>query len=263
MKANLIVGKKQIILASLVMILGVAVYLNWSFANTNDQLEATNKVNGVEAGAPIDNTGDGVVLDETGLPLQEMNAKDEASSDKTENKPNNNSNNNAANDNSANKNEKKTNAEAALDATQKTSANNTEPAEAKGKNLGDAQLVNAKTIADETYFVKAKLSRAKSRDASIQTISTILDDEKLTEADKKDASQRAMAITDAIEAESKIENLIKAKGFEECMVYISEKNASVVVKTSGLDQNQATQIKNIVVTEGKISGENVSITEVQ
>ena len=46
------------------------------------------------------------------------------------------------------------------------------------------------------------------------------------------------------------------------MVYLTQTSANVVVKTDGLDQDKATQIKNIVVGEGKIAGENVSITEV-
>ncbi len=235
MKTNLIIGKKQIILASLVLILGVAVYLNWTFANTNDKLDTTNKL---QAGNPKEMVTEGV------------SAKPD---DKNE-----------AADVKANKDDKevKNIKDDAVKTTADTQKAKEETAN-KGKNLGDAQLVNARTIANETYFVMAKLSRTKSRDEAIQTISTILDDAKLTEIDKKEASKKAMTITDRIEAESRIENLIKAKGFEECMVYISDTNANVVVKTAGLDQNQATQIKNIVIGECKVKGENVSICEVK
>ena len=37
-KLNMIIGKKQIIVASLVLILGVAVYLNWQFASSQEAL---------------------------------------------------------------------------------------------------------------------------------------------------------------------------------------------------------------------------------
>lgn len=98
------------------------------------------------------------------------------------------------------------------------------------------------------------MARSKARDEAIATISAVLGDDALTEDDKKEASAKAMSITDAIEAESRIENLIKAKGFADCMVYITEQSASVVVKSDGLTQDQATQIKNIVVSEGSIKG---------
>ena len=47
------------------------------------------------------------------------------------------------------------------------------------------------------------------------------------------------------------------------MAYLTDNSASVVVKSEGLTQEQATQIKNIVVAEGKIKGENISITEIK
>lgn len=220
MKANLIVGKKQIVLASLVIVLGAAVYINWSFANKGlepAQLANTDKT--AEVGQLLD--------DETGEPVQNVAQQDE------------------------------------IDETAKDNADSAQPEETKTKVLGDAKLVNAKTIVDDTYFVKARLARNASRDLAMETVATILDDEKLTEADKKEASTKAMSITDIIEAETRIENLIKAKGFEDCMVYLTNANASIVIKTAGLDQNQATQIKNIIVQEGNIKGENVSISEVK
>lgn len=261
MKANFIIGKKQIILASLVLILGVAVYLNWTFANKNSQLEATNVLQDESQADAIVNDPD-VPLDETGAVLKETGAKDDATKEtakvKTDAK---------VDDKNVNAPATKTDIKVAkkdVDAVNAPAEQTADKdSQSKDKKMGDALLVNAKVVADDTYFAKAKLARTKSRDAAIQTISTILDDEKLTDADKKQANAKAMAITDIIEAESRIENLIKAKGFEDCMVYITEKNVSVVVKTSGLDQKQATQIKNIVVSEGKIKGESVKISEIQ
>lgn len=224
MKANFILGKKQIILASLVLVLGVAVYLNWSFAKNGEEFEPMN--------AETTNETKGIVEETIGLTDEETPVvADEGDTD-------------AVADKSVD-----------ADVVKQDDASNV-------KHLGEAQLVSAKMIVDENYFVKAKLARTRARDEAIATISTILEDEKLTEADKKLATEKAISITDIIEAESKIENLVKAKGYEECMVYISENSATVVVKTSGLDQAGATQIKNIVVNEGLVKGENVSITEI-
>ena len=46
MKLHAIIGKKQIVLASLVLILGIAVYLNWQFANSDQSLTVTDVLNG-------------------------------------------------------------------------------------------------------------------------------------------------------------------------------------------------------------------------
>ncbi len=250
MKANIILGKKQIILASLVLILGAAVYLNWQFADKSGDLDITDQVTNTasqsaeetgtapentalteENAASVNETG-AAASDETGAPVDETAA--------------------ATDEIAASVNETAAGTEASDE------ANQNDP-----KILGDAQLVDSKSIVDETYFAMAKLSRTKSRDAAIETLSTILDGEQLTDADKQAANEKALAITDTIEAESRIENLVKAKGFDECIVYITDSNANVVVKASqGLTQDQATQIKNIVVSEGNIKGENISITEI-
>lgn len=215
MKTSMILGKKQMILAALVVVLSAAVYLNWQFAGSDMTLDYTNMLQETDPSVEVDWEEDGLldptVNDET-LPSEEV-------------------------------------------------ANEPEDTET-GKNLGDTLLVDARTIGEENYFAVARLARTKARDLSIETISIVLDDDSLPEADKQAASQKAITLTDLIEAESRIENLVRAKGFEDCMAYLTENSANVVVKTQGLDGNTATQIKNIVVAEGKILGENVYITEI-
>lgn len=248
MKANFILGKKQIILASLVLILGAAVYLNWQFASKDGDLALTDQLTnagtqttaGAASGSDPANPADDAAKANAGAAADAGKGAVSAPEVK----------NTAAGGDTADQGA--------------AAGENTGAGGENGKMLGDAQLVSSKSIVDETYFAMAKLARTKSRDEAIQTVSTILDNDKLTETDKKEASEKAMAITDIIEAESRIENLIKAKGFEECVVYITSTSANVVVKcTDGLDQDQATQIKNIVVSEGKIKGENISITEIK
>lgn len=75
-------------------------------------------------------------------------------------------------------------------------------------------------------------------------------------------TSKANQIATDIETEGKIENLIKAKGFEDCMVYISEDSADVMVKTDGLLANEAAVIKDIVIQTTDIPVENVKILEV-
>ena len=235
---NFILGKKQIVLASLVVILGAAVYLNWQLANNSVDLDSADQV-----GAAVSET-------ETNAPLTSSAPDETKQSNGTE----------SINTDPASSEAAK---ETAAPAGETDSASSASQAGTEKKMLGDAKFVSSMSIADENYFSMAKLARTRSRDEAIETVSTILDNEKLTEGDKKEASAKAIAISDIIETESRIENLVKAKGFSECMAYLTDNSASVVVKSEGLTQEQATQIKNIVVAEGKIKGENISITEIK
>ena len=183
MKLSAILGKRQLILASLVLILGVAVYLNWQFTEVGEDFAVTGKV----------------------------------SSETTE----------------------------------------------SAKNYGDTTLVNnpeSSALTDD-YFAKTKLSRTKARDEAETMLSKMLKDSKLTETEKTKATNQAMQLAKTSDNESKIENLVKAKGFAECVAYIDGENADVIVKTDKLTPEGAAQIKDIVLTES--SALNVKIVEVK
>ena len=66
-----------------------------------------------------------------------------------------------------------------------------------------------------------------------------------------------------MESEANIETLVKAKGFEDCLAIVSDDSVKVVVKTEGLNAEQAAQIKNIILEETDVLAENVSVGEIQ
>lgn len=182
---NMIISKKHIILATLVLALCVAVYLNYRFNQTGDDLVATSAVE-----------GEGT------------------------------------------------------------------------KTYGEAQYVEGEASPKdaqeaEAYFAEAKLTRSKSRDEAVDAMKVMLQDAALTVDDKTQLTLKATEIAKSIETEGKMENLIKAKGFTDCMVYYDEEKVDVVVKTSGLLDNEVAQIKDIVVSETGAPVENISIVEVK
>ena len=72
-----------------------------------------------------------------------------------------------------------------------------------------------------------------------------------------------MSLSKLSESEGKIESLIKAQGFDDCVVYLNGSTANIVVKTEGLESAQAAQIKDILLTEVTIPAENIRIFEVK
>ncbi|MGI5857615.1 MAG: SpoIIIAH-like family protein [Candidatus Merdivicinus sp.] len=180
MKLNMILGKKQIVLASLVLVLGVAIYLNYTFSKTGEPYDITTGVS---------TPGDGGV-----------------------------------------------------------------------DTYGEAQLTDAK--ADE-YFTQARLERKKARDEAVETLANTLKDADLSEEDKDLATAKALEVSKQMESEVNIETLVKAKGFADCLAIVDSESVKVVVKTEGLDAEQAAQIKNIILEETDVLAENVSVGEVQ
>ena len=141
------------------------------------------------------------------------------------------------------------------------------------KNLGDSQYVNGTQSEPENtaqvsasgnqYFVQARLNRQQARDAALAILKEAVDDSKATEASKKEAIDGQAKIAQNVETEANLENLIKAKGFTECMVTLENDTAAVTVATAGLNASQVITIKDLVVTTAKIPVENIKIIEVK
>ena len=153
------------------------------------------------------------------------------------------------------------------------SAETTSSSSAKTKNYGDALLVDGKNTTESTssvasssgsddYFASARLNRSKTRDEAAAAINKILDNSSATKDEKEVAANKAVLLTQTSDNETKIENLIKAKGFSECVVFLNDDSADIVVKTSGLSPEQAAQIKDIVLNTVEIPVENIRIVEV-
>ena len=153
-------GKKQLVLASLVLALGAAVYLNWQFAGTNT------------------------------LPVE--------------------------------------------DTSSETS------------QLGAAQLVNnayvetvtddlqssTETAAQEDALAQARVDRQSSRDEALELLDNVLESVDSDSAAKQQAVEEASAIAQNILEESNVESLLQAKGYSQCVAYITEEECSVVMAGS-------------------------------
>lgn len=130
------------------------------------------------------------------------------------------------------------------------------------KHLGDALNVNASADKDEDYFEQARENREAAREEATETVKELLSNVKATDEQKAEATKQVLALASAMEQESAIENLIKAKGFRECVVYIHEDNCSVVVSAEALTVQDTAKITRTVTAQSGISAEKVNIVTV-
>ncbi|MEG1942343.1 MAG: SpoIIIAH-like family protein [Angelakisella sp.] len=115
----------------------------------------------------------------------------------------------------------------------------------------------------EAYFAEAKLSRTKSRDEAVDALKYMLEDAHLSTVQMKELTTQATKLALSIEREGKIENLIKAKGFADCMVYLDAEKIDVLVKCSNLTDSEAAQIKDVILGEVTLPDEKISIIEIK
>ena len=176
-------GKKQLVLASLVLALGAAVYLNWQFAGTGR------------------------------LPVG--------------------------------------------DSSSETS------------QLGAAQLVNntyVETVNDGAEsggasgdaLAQARMDRQNSRDQALELLDGVLEDVDSDSAAKQQAVEEASAIAQNILAESNVESLLEAKGYTDCVAYITAQECSVVL-AGAVEEADTLIVQEVVMEQTGLTADKIKI----
>ena len=132
--------------------------------------------------------------------------------------------------------------------------------EASEENPGEAVMVSNNIGSD--YFASSKLNREQTRAKNKETLMNIINDDKISSADKKSAIKQVAAMTKVSEKENAAELMLQAKGFENAMVSISNGNADVIVGSEGLTNKQIAQIEDIVKRKTGITADKIVITPV-
>lgn len=117
------------------------------------------------------------------------------------------------------------------------------------------------TIAD--YFAAVRLSRQEARDQAV----TLLQEAMAYSEDPESAQSNAQLeeIVQTALCEAQIESLVIAKGYTDCVAYISADGVSVAVAApeGGLQSNDVAVIADIVISQSEYTMEDIRVVEVQ
>ncbi len=115
----------------------------------------------------------------------------------------------------------------------------------------------------EDYFAAVRLSRQEARDNAV----TLLQEAMAYSEDPESAQSNAQLeeIVQTALCEAQIESLVIAKGYTDCVAYISNEGVSVAVASpeGGLQQTDVAAIADIVLTQSEYTIEDIRIVEVQ
>ncbi len=113
------------------------------------------------------------------------------------------------------------------------------------------------------YFASARLNRQQARDSALAILRETMASENAEEAAKLDAGAAIEALASSTVSEAQIENLVIAKGYTDCIAFISEGGVSVVVSATegGLKDSDVAKIAEIVTGETGVPMSQVSIIE--
>ena len=104
------------------------------------------------------------------------------------------------------------------------------------------------------------MTREQVRAKNKEMLMKIIDNDKLSDEQKKDAVAQMIAMTELAEEEASVETLLLSKGFSEVVVNLTETTADVVVNAAELTDANRAQIEDIITRKTDIAPENIVIT---
>ena len=135
-----------------------------------------------------------------------------------------------------------------------------------GKNYGEAQMVSVSKDSGAEFFESARLARTKARDEALDTLKKSLKDAKLSDAEKKKLTEDLAAQVSSITLETKLETLIKSKGFADCVVDLEGKKATgtVMTENDALTAAEVTRIRDALLSQCEgLAAQDITIVEVK
>lgn len=133
------------------------------------------------------------------------------------------------------------------------------PAEASGLYY----TPEAKTMTG--YFDEARLSRQEARATAATALASVSEADGASQEMVDTALREISDISDLSMKEAEIETLIMAKGFEDCVVFISDGGVSVTVPApaEGLSTASVARITDIVLEETEFCAADLRVIEIK
>jgi len=113
-------------------------------------------------------------------------------------------------------------------------------------------------------FAQIRLSRQESRDSAVETLQETIAFEDGNESAVSAAASLDLIVSDAL-AEARIESLVIAKGFEDCVAYMTDDNISIAVSApeEGLAAEDVAMISDIVTSQSDYGIAEIRVIEVK
>lgn len=147
------------------------------------------------------------------------------------------------------------NGEAQEPETPEESDSGTVPEEQSTQEPGEAVLTSGKA-----FSADAKLNREQLRAKNKEALLEIINNASVSEAQKQQAVDAMVAMTNNSEKEEAVEMLLEAKGFGDTVVSISDNSVDIVMDMTNISDAQRAQIEDIVMRKAGATADNIVFT---
>lgn len=112
---------------------------------------------------------------------------------------------------------------------------------------------------ESDYFAKARYERDCARSEAVDLLKVSAQNEETAENAAASAEKIAIYAKNT-ENETAIENMVKAKGFSDCVAFVDDSGVRVVVKCDKLEASGVAKIKDIVVQQTGVKATEIKVS---
>ncbi len=129
---------------------------------------------------------------------------------------------------------------------------------------GTAIFVNGNAIGEEVeFFAEAKLDREQSRAKQKDILTSMINNENVSQTQKDECGNSLIELQERIEKETAAEAMIKSKGFTDAYVRIDDETVDVVVDKESLTPAELAQIEDIVKRKTGYEADKIRINSLK
>ena len=127
----------------------------------------------------------------------------------------------------------------------------------------DTTVENMNSNVTSDYFAAVRLSRQEARDSAVNLLQEAMSYGDANQ--QQESGEQLEKIVQTALCEAQIESLVIAKGYADCVAYMSDTGISVAVATpeGGMDNQDIAVIADIVLSQTEFSMEHIRVVEVQ
>lgn len=125
--------------------------------------------------------------------------------------------------------------------------------EADEQKFNDLLVSGTRAASPEKFFAQYRLERDQTRGRQVEWVQSIVNNPKTSEATRQEAQKKLLSLSDNLSWEMQIENMLRAKNFQDAIVFLKEGSVTVIVQAPELGQQDITRITDLVC---RVTGRN-------
>jgi len=127
----------------------------------------------------------------------------------------------------------------------------------------DAQAASNEFVSE--YFAAARLTRQQSRDEALSLLQTAASTDNVSQETIDSAMSEISAMATMSMREAQMENLLIAKDFADCVVFMSDNEVTVALPApaEGLSEAAVARVTDIITSEAGIPASNIRLIEIR